>query len=102
MIILLILFQGGFVAGFRVVNDPGTVTNPYIQHAGSYEYNQATQGTVNVNDPGGDNGSPVTINLIAEVRFPADNPGVTNPVEISNAQVDYPLLICVHGQRSQL
>lgn len=91
------MVDGKFVAGFRVVADPGTATNPNIPHVGSYAYDQSTQGTVTVNDPGGDNGSPVTVNLIAQVRFPADNPGITNPTQISNAEPDYPLLVCVHG-----
>jgi hypothetical protein len=91
------LVDGKFVAGFRVVADPGTATNPNIPHSGSYAYNQSTQGSISVNDPGGDIGSPVTVNLIAEIRFPAANPGVMNPAQISNAQADYPLLVCVHG-----
>lgn len=91
------LVDGKFLAGFRVVADPGAVTNPNILHAGSYAYDQTTQGTVTVNDPGGDFGSPVTVNLVAEIRFPADNAGVTNPALISNARPDYPLLVCVHG-----
>lgn len=91
------LVDGKLVTGFRVVADPGVATNPAIAHAGSFSYNQATQGTVTVNDPGGDWGSPVTVNLVAEIRFPADAPGVTNPAQISAAQADYPLLVCVHG-----
>jgi dienelactone hydrolase len=91
------LVDGKFVAGFRVVADPGTATNPNILHAGSYEYNQATQGTVTVSDPQGDYTTQPTLNLVAEIRFPADNPGVSEPAQISNAQADYPLLVCVHG-----
>lgn len=91
------LVDGQFAAGFRVVADPGTATNSNIPHAGSYEYNQSTQGSVTVNDPDGDYDTTPTVNLVAEIRFPADNPNVTNPAQISNAEPDYPLLVCVHG-----
>ncbi|MEK6750440.1 MAG: hypothetical protein AABY83_14770 [Pseudomonadota bacterium] len=91
------LVDGKFVAGFRVVADPGVATHQNILHVGTYSYTQATQGTVVVNDPGGDFGSPVTVNLVARVRFPADNPGITDPAQISNALPNYPLLVCVHG-----
>lgn len=91
------MVDGKFVAGFRVVADPGVATNPGFPNFGSYAYDQSTQGTVTVNDPGGDNGSPVAVNLIAEVRFPTNSPGVSNPQQISPVQADYPLLVCVHG-----
>jgi fermentation-respiration switch protein FrsA (DUF1100 family) len=90
------MVDGKLVVGFRVVADPGTATNPNILHAGSADYTQATQGNVVVNDPGG-LGSNVTVNLIAEVRFPADSSGVTDPSQISSAQSNYPLIVCVHG-----
>ena len=90
------MVDGKLVAGFRVIADPGTATNPSIAHSGSANYTQSTQGTVTVNDPGG-LGSNVTVNLIAEVRFPADSPSVTNPSQISSARPTYPLIVCVHG-----
>ncbi|MCP4246965.1 MAG: hypothetical protein GY778_07935, partial [bacterium] len=90
------LVDGKLVAGFRVVADPGVATKTGL-HAGSYSYTQATQGSISVSDPGGDLPSPVTVNLIAEVRFPADNANVTNPANISTSQGTYPLLVCVHG-----
>ncbi|HEX3130976.1 MAG TPA: hypothetical protein VH394_26820, partial [Thermoanaerobaculia bacterium] len=91
------LVDGKLVVGFRVVEDPGIATNPNIPHFGVFEYDQSTQGSINVNDPGGDFGSPVLVNLKAEIRFPADSPGITDPAQISTAQADYPLLVCVHG-----
>lgn len=91
------LVDGKLVVGFRVVADPGVATNPGIAHVGGFEYDQGTQGTITVDDPGGDYGSPVTVNLTAEVRFPADVAGATNPAQISAAQATYPLLVCVHG-----
>ena len=91
------LVDGKLFTGFRVVEDPGTATNPNVSNVGSYSYTQATQNSISVSDPGGDFGSPVLVNLIAEVRFPADAPNVTDPAQISNAQPDYPLLVCVHG-----
>jgi len=91
------LVDGKLVAGFRVVADPGTAVNPNIPHAGAFSYNQSTQGTVTVNDPGGDFGSPVTVNLVAEVRFPAALAGITDPTQISPFAPSYPLIVCVHG-----
>ncbi len=91
------LVDGKLVAGFRIVRDPGTATNPAIAHVGSHDYDQSTQGTITVADPQADILSPVTVNLIAEVRFPADQPGVTNPALASSAQPSYPLIVCVHG-----
>ena len=91
------LVDGELVAGFRVVADPGVATNPSFSNFGAHEYNQSTQGTVTVSDPMGDVGSPVTVNLIAEVCFPTNMPGITDPQQISNVQADYPLVVCVHG-----
>lgn len=91
------LVDGKFVAGFRVVRDAGMATDPAIAFVGSCDYDQSTQGAVTVADPQADIPSPVTVNLVAEVRFPADQAGVTNPALASSARPDYPLIVCVHG-----
>jgi hypothetical protein len=88
------LVDGKFVAGFRVVEDPGVATNPGIPHSGSFSYTEAQQGTITVTDP--DSGT-TTVNLIAEVRFPAALPGITDPAQISPLASSYPLIVCVHG-----
>jgi len=91
------LVDGKFVAGFRVVQDPGVATNPNIAEVGGFEYDQTTQGSIMVNDPQANPGTVLTVNLVAEVRFPADNPNVTDPNQIRTADGPYPLLVCVHG-----
>lgn len=91
------LVDGKFVAGFRVVRDAGVATDPAIAFVGNCDYDQSTQGTVTVADPQANIPSPVTVNLVAEVRFPADQAGVTNPALASSARPDYPLVVCVHG-----
>ena len=91
------MVDGKLLVGFRVVADPGTATNPGIPHVGTFSYTQAQQGTLVVNDPAGDVPPPVTVNLVAEVRFPAALPGITDPAQISPFAPSYPLIVCVHG-----
>jgi hypothetical protein len=91
------MVDGKLLAGFKVVEDPGTATDPGIPHVGTFGYTEAQQGTLIVNDPQGDVPPPVSVNLIAEVRFPAAMPGVTDPSQISNLKPNYPLIVCVHG-----
>lgn len=88
------LVDGKLVAGFRVLTDPGTATDPGIPHAGSFSYTEAQQGTLVVNDP---HSGMTTVNLVAEVRFPAGLPGITDPGQISTFASSYPLIVCVHG-----
>ncbi|HEX7317490.1 MAG TPA: hypothetical protein VF297_26555 [Pyrinomonadaceae bacterium] len=88
------MVDGKLLAGFRVVADPGTATNPGIPHSGSFGYTEAQQGTININDP---HSGMTTVNLVAEVRFPAALAGVTDPAQISNFAASYPLIVCVHG-----
>ncbi|MET0646811.1 MAG: hypothetical protein ABW208_09340 [Pyrinomonadaceae bacterium] len=100
--------DGYFVAGFRVVRDPGTMTD--FTHAGNWNYTEADvnamglQGTPSVQDenapyhtPGNFVAVNVAVNLRAHVYFPADAAGVTDPAQISAAQPDYPLVVIVHG-----
>jgi dienelactone hydrolase len=102
------IIDGYFVAGFRVVKDPGTMTD--FAHAGTWHYTEATvaamgmPGTVNVDDendfyavPGGFSVLVRQVALKARVFYPADVPGVTDPAQISAAQPSYPLVVIVHG-----
>lgn len=88
------LVDGKLVAGFRVVADPGLATNPGIPHSGTFSYTEAQQGTLSVNDP---NSGMTTVNLVAEVRFPAALAGINDPSQISPFAPSYPLIVCVHG-----
>ncbi len=96
------IIDGYFVAGFRVVNDPGTMSD--FTHIGNWNYTEGTQGTATVQDelthyhtPGGFSTTNVTVNRRAHVYFPADVAGVTNPAQISTAKADYPLIVIIHG-----
>lgn len=86
------LVDGKLMAGFRVVADPGVVTNPAILHSGTFGYTEAQQGTLNVNDP---HSGMTVVNLVAEVRFPAALAGINDPAQIIPGS--YPLIVCVHG-----
>jgi Chlorophyllase enzyme len=86
------IIDGYIVPGFRVVPDPAVDTS--FAHVGSFSY---TQPSVTVTN---DSGSPVTVPLIANVRFPADVAGATSASQISAAQPSYPVVVCVHGNSS--
>lgn len=86
------IIDGYFLAGFRVVPDPTVDTS--FAHAGSFSYDQTTEGSVTVS---GDYGSTWTVPRRAIVYFPADAAGATSPAQISSAQPDYPLVVVVHG-----
>lgn len=102
------IIDGYFVPGFKVVEDPGTMTQ--WAHAGTWHYDET------IVDGMGINGSPVvtdendgyftpgafiavnrTIRLRARVFYPADVAGVTNPAQISVVAPNYPLIVIVHG-----
>ena len=102
------IIDGYFVAGFRVVEDPGTMQN--FADVGNWNYIETDMaalglpGTVAVDDESGGYHTPgvfTTINrqlrMKAHVYFPADMPGVTNPAQISAAQPNYPLIVIIHG-----
>lgn len=102
------IIDGYFVAGFRVVEDPGTMTD--FAHAGNWNYDQADvdamglSGTVTVQDETSSYHSSVVptivtrdLRLKAHVYFPADVAGVTDPTLISAAQANYPLIAIIHG-----
>jgi hypothetical protein len=103
------IIDGYFVAGFRVVEDPGTLVDPGL-FAGSWNYTEADvdamglAGTVTVDDEGGPYVTPGAFPLVtrdvrlkANVCFPADAAGVSDPAQISASQPDYPLVVIVHG-----
>jgi hypothetical protein len=87
------LIDGYINPGFRILPDPTTDTS--FPHAGSFQYTDATQGTINVVDNFGNHWDNVP--LKASVRFPSDIPGATSVAQISPAQPNYPLALIVHG-----
>jgi hypothetical protein len=91
------IIDGYMVPGFRVVPDPAVDTS--FAHAGTFQYDQTTQGTIPVLD---DFGTLWSVPLRAVVYFPSDVSGATTPAQISGAQSDYPLVVIVHGNSSAL
>ncbi len=102
------IIDGYFVAGFRVVEDPGTMAD--FAHAGNWNYDEAVvagmglSGTVVVDDENGSYHNPGGFSVIsssvpmrAHAYFPADSAGVTDPAQISAAQANYPLVVVIHG-----
>lgn len=87
------IIDGYIVPGFRIVPDPAVDTS--FANVGALSY---TQPSVTVTK---DNGVAVTVPIIANVRFPADVPGATMASQISAAQPNYPVVVCVHGNASQ-
>ena len=102
------IIDGYFVAGFRIVHDPGTFSDPGL-FAGTWNYVEGDvtamglQDTVTFDDettfwetvPPGTMSRQVQ--LKAHVCFPADSAGVTDPAQISATQAAYPLVAIVHG-----
>lgn len=102
------IIDGYFVAGFRVVEDPGTMQN--FMNVGNWNYTEAdfpmfgVNGTITVQDESGPyhiSNPPIIVNrdvrMKAHVYFPADMPGVVDPALISGVQPDYPLVVIIHG-----
>jgi hypothetical protein len=89
------IIDGYIVPGFRIVPDPAVDTS--FANIGALSY---TQGSVVVtqDDMQGD----VNVPIIANVRFPADVAGATMASQISAARPNYPVVVCVHGNSSQL
>jgi len=83
------IIDGYIVPGFRIVPDPAV--DAAFTYVGSLSY---TQPSVTVTK---DNGTSVTVPIIANVRFPADVAGATSASQISAAQPNYPVVVCVHG-----
>jgi hypothetical protein len=96
------IIDGYFLTGFRVVEDPGTLSE--WANVGNWNYDATTQGSVTVQDeashystPGGFSPINTTVPREAHVYFPADAAGVTNPSQISGGKPNYPLIVVVHG-----
>lgn len=96
------IIDGYFVAGFRVVDDPGTLSE--WANIGNWNYTESTQGSITVQDeaghystPGGFSTVSTVVQRRANVWFPADAPGVTDPSQISAVKANYPLVVVVHG-----
>jgi hypothetical protein len=89
------LIDGYTDPGFRIVPDPTTDTS--FANAGSFSYDESTEGSVTVT---GDFGSSWTVPLRATVYFPADVPGATSPAQISAARPSFPMVVVVHGNAS--
>ncbi|HEV2754981.1 MAG TPA: hypothetical protein VG318_04315 [Actinomycetota bacterium] len=104
--------DGYFVAGFRVVPDPGTSGD--FPHAGNFNYTETTNvpgfglaGSVTVQDedtsyhaPGAFTPVNTTVARRANVFFPASAAGVTDPAQIA-AGGPYPVVVIVHGNGHQ-
>lgn len=102
------IIDGYFVAGFRIVEDPGTMQN--FANVGNWNYTEAdfpmfgVNGTISVQDEASAyhiSNPPILVNrdvrMKAHVYFPADIPGVVDPAQISAAQPNYPLIVIIHG-----
>ena len=102
------IIDGYFVAGFRVVQDPGTMSD--FANVGNWNYDEGVvsgmglQGTVTVqdetgsyHDPGGFSTVNTNVPMRAHVYFPTDSPGIIDPAQISGASPNYPLIVIVHG-----
>jgi len=86
------LIDGYTNPGFRIVPDPTTDTS--FANAGSFLYDETTQGSITVT---ADSGLTFTVPLRASVHFPSDVPGATTPAQISAARANYPMVVVVHG-----
>lgn len=102
------MIDGYFVPGFRVIPDPGTMSE--WTNFGAFQIDAAflsglglgSSMTVQDEDaayftPGGFTPVNVTMPRLADVRFPADVAGATQPSQISSVKPSYPLFVVVHG-----
>ncbi|MCP4304779.1 MAG: hypothetical protein GY788_07885 [bacterium] len=110
------IVDGYTIAGFQIVPDPGTATNPNILHFGVYNYTSANfpsgigpgmaqRSVPDLRHEYDANGaltstinSTRTLPFQADVRFPADAAGATQPSQISTAFASYPIIVLAHGQ----
>ncbi len=102
------MIDGYFSPGFRVVDDPGTMSE--FANVGAFNVDAALLAglgigadmTVTDEDtayftPGGFVPVSITLSRLAIVRFPADAPGATSASQLSLSKPDYPLAAVVHG-----
>lgn len=86
------IIDGYMTPGFRVVKDPGVITNPAYPFIGGFDY--VSEGNATVTN---ENGATFSVDLTARVRFPSSLSGATNPAQISTNRSTYPMIIIVHG-----
>jgi hypothetical protein len=89
------IIDGYIVPGFRIVPDPAVDTS--FANVGAFSYTQPSVTVTDEHKPP----NTFTVPIIADVRFPADAPGATMPSQISAAQPNYPVVVCVHGNSGQ-
>lgn len=102
------MIDGYFSPGFRVVDDPGTMSE--FANVGAFNVDATLlaglgfSADLTVTDentayftPGSFVPVSVTFPRLAIVRFPADAPGATSASQLSLAKPDYPLAVVVHG-----
>jgi hypothetical protein len=102
------MIDGYFSPGFRIVDDPGTMSE--FAHAGAFNIDApllaglGLGANLTVQDesgayfpPGGFVPSNQTWPRLAIVRFPADFAGATNASQMSATKASYPLAVVVHG-----
>lgn len=102
------MIDGYFVPGFRVVEDPGTMTQwPFfgsINVDAAFLAGMGIGSSMTVQDehsfystPGGF--VPVNVDILRQaiIRFPADFAGATQASQISTVRPNYPLFVVVHG-----
>jgi hypothetical protein len=68
-------------------------------HVGTWHYRYLNGIDYTIQDEGGTSGlsTPFKVNLNANVFYPTDYEGVTDPDEISSVKSSYPLIVIVHG-----
>lgn len=68
-------------------------------HIGTWHYRVLNDFEPKIEDYGNNSGiaPPFKVNLNANVFYPTDIEGVTDPANISSIQVNYPLIVIVHG-----
>jgi hypothetical protein len=102
------MIDGYFSPGFRIVDDPGTMSD--FTHVGAFDVDPALLTGLGLNSnltvqdengsyfpPGGFVPVNTTFPRLATVRFPAAVAGATSASQISAAQANYPLVVVVHG-----
>lgn len=94
------IIDGYFATGFRVVEDPTTITS--FTFFGQFDY---TQPAVTIQDEGNFfavDSEKLVVNtpnvpIQGRVMFPADAAGATTAAQISASKPDYPMIFIVHG-----
>lgn len=103
------MIDGYFAPGFRVVDDPGTMSE--FANVGGFTVDATLLAGLGFGPdltvidentsyftPGTFVPTSRTWPRLATVRFPADAPGATSAAQLSAVKADYPLVMVVHGQ----